>query len=54
MQMHKDGSLADLLGSKKLIIEEEGDVEGEQADAARLQSEQSTGGRSMDAKGQTS
>lgn len=55
MQMHKDGSLADLLSKSKLIVEEEGhDVEGEQAKEARDISEQSTGGRSKDAKGESS
>lgn len=55
MQMHKDGSLADLLSKNKLIVEEEGhDVEGEQAQEAREISDQSTGGRSKDAKGETS
>jgi len=77
INMHKDGSLADLLSQKKVVVEEEGegeadvdakdvehteaggdksggDVEGEKAEAARIQSEQSTGARSKDAKGQTS
>lgn len=55
MQMHKDGSLADLLSKSKLIVEEEGhDVEGQQAHEARDISEQSTGGRSKDAKGESS
>lgn len=54
MQMHKDGSLADMLAQNKLIVEEEGDVEGEKADAARATTEQSTGGRSKDAKGESS
>ena len=55
MQMHKDGSLADLLSKSKLIVEEEGgDVEGQQAEEAREISDQSTGGRSKDAKGQSS
>lgn len=55
IQMHKDGSLADLLGKNKLIIEEEGsDIEGEKAQAVRETTEQSTGGRSKDAKGESS
>lgn len=55
MQMHKDGSLADLLSQNKLIVEEENaDVEGQGAQAARESTEQSTGARSKDAKGQSS
>jgi hypothetical protein len=54
MQMHKDGSLADLLAEKKVIIEEDTDVEGQAADAVRATSEQSTGSRSKDAKGESS
>lgn len=55
MQMHKDGSLADLLSKSKLIVEEEGgDVEGQQAEEARAISDQSTGARSKDAKGESS
>lgn len=53
-QMHTDGSLAELLGKNKLILEEDGDVEGQQAEAAREQTEQSTGARSKDAKGESS
>lgn len=55
--MHKDGSLADMLAEKKLIVEEDaegGDVEGAGAAEARAVSEQSTGGRSKDAKGESS
>lgn len=51
ISMHKDGSLADLLGEKKVIVEEGEDAEVEEA---REISEQSTGGRSMDAKNQSS
>ena len=47
MNMHKDGSLADLLAEKKVIIEEEGDVD-------IPTNEQSTGARSKDAKGEPS
>lgn len=54
MQMHKDGSLADMLAQNKLIVEEEGDVEGEKAETVRETTEQSTGGRSKDAKGESS
>lgn len=55
MQMHKDGSLAEMLSSNKLIVEEEGgDVEGEGAEEAREISEQSTGANSKDSKGQSS
>lgn len=55
MSMHKDGSLADLLAEKKVLVQEdEGDVEGEAAKEAREISEQSTGGRSKDAKGESS
>jgi len=55
MQMHKDGSLAEMLSSGKLIVEEEnGDVEGEGAAEAREISEQSTGANSKDSKGQSS
>ncbi|KEF51162.1 monothiol glutaredoxin [Exophiala aquamarina CBS 119918] len=53
INMHKDGSLADLLAEKKVIVEED-DVEGEKADEARQTTEQSTGGRSKDAKGESS
>lgn len=57
MQMHKDGSLADMLAEKKLIVEEDAsspDVEGQKAEKARDTTEQSTGGRSKDAKGESS
>jgi len=60
MQMHKDGSLADLLSKNKLIVEEEGgdavdsDVEGQVAEDVRATTEQSTGARSKDAKGESS
>lgn len=55
MQMHKDGSLADLLAQNKLIVEEEAsDIEGEGAQATRENTEQSTGARSKDAKGESS
>lgn len=53
INMHKDGSLADLLAEKKVIVEEE-DVEGGKAEEARQTTEQSTGGRSKDAKGESS
>lgn len=52
MNMHKDGSLADLLAQKMVIIEE--DNEGEKAAETRETTEQSTGGRSKDAKGESS
>ena len=52
MNMHKDGSLADLLAQKKVIIEE--DNEGEKAAETRETTEQSTGARSKDAKGESS
>lgn len=42
MNMHKDGSLAELLAEKKVIIE---------ADDADFETEQSTGGTSKEAKG---
>lgn len=55
MQMHKDGSLAELLGREKLIVEDEGgDVEGQKAEEARATTDQSTGARSKDAKGESS
>lgn len=58
INMHKDGSLADLLAEKKVIVEEDpeqtDDVEGEKANEARQTTEQSTGGRSKDAKGESS
>lgn len=54
VQMHKDGSLADLLAKESLILEEEGDIEGQKAEAARATTEQSTGARSKDAKGESS
>ena len=54
MQMHKDGSLADMLAQNKLIVEEDGDIEGEKAEAVRETTEQSTGARSKDAKGESS
>ena len=56
MQMHKDGSLADMLSQNKLIVEEEGqgDVEGQKAQETRETTEQSTGARSKDAKGESS
>ncbi len=47
MQMHKDGSLADLLAEKKVIIEEDGE-------GVDFTPEQSTGARSKDAKGESS
>ena len=46
MNMHKDGSLADLLAEKKVIIEEE--------DIEVPDNEMSAGGRSKDAKGERS
>jgi hypothetical protein len=46
MNMHKDGSLADLLAEKKVIIEVD--------DNADFENEQSTGARSKDAKGESS
>ena len=52
--MHKDGSLADLLSEKKVLVTEDGDVEGQKASEARAETEQSTGGRSKDAKGESS
>lgn len=56
--MHKDGSLADLLAEKKVIVEEDSeptdDFEGQKANEARQATEQSTGGRSKDAKGESS
>jgi hypothetical protein len=57
INMHKDGSLADLLSEKKVLVTEdgeEGDIEGQKAAEARATTEQSTGGRSKDAKGQSS
>ena len=45
MNMHKDGSLADLLAEKKVIIEE---------DDGSFENEQSTGAKSKDAKGESS
>ena len=65
INMHKDGSLAELLAEKKVIVEEDGgdaestgdgqgDVEGEQAEVTRAETEQSTGARSKDAKGESS
>lgn len=56
INMHKDGSLAELLAEKKVIVEEDADadVEGQQAQEARDATEQSTGGRSKDAKGESS
>jgi glutaredoxin-related protein len=78
INMHKDGSLADMLAQKHVIVEDDApeggnpgeteaekskpqpgerskdDVEGEKAEAARMQTEQSTGGRSKDAKGESS
>lgn len=56
INMHKDGSLADLLAEKKVIVEEDPDidVEGQKAAEARAATEQSTGGRLKDAKGETS
>jgi len=70
INMHKDGSLADLLSEKKVLVTEDGDediehtsaggdksggdVEGQKAGEARAQTEQSTGARSKDAKGQSS
>jgi len=53
VNMHKDGSLADLLAEKKLIVEED-DHEGEVAEAVRETTEQSTGARSKDAKNESS
>jgi hypothetical protein len=55
INMHKDGSLADLLAQKQVIVEDEPqDVEGQQAKETREATEQSTGGRSKDAKGESS
>lgn len=55
MQMHKDGSLAEMLSKGKLIIEEEGsDVEGQGATETRETTEQSTGANSKDSKGESS
>ena len=55
MQMHKDGSLAELLSQNKLILEEEGgDVEGQGAAETRATTEQSTGANSKDSKGESS
>ncbi|KIV88351.1 Grx4 family monothiol glutaredoxin [Exophiala mesophila] len=56
INMHKDGSLAELLADKNVLVleEGEGDIEGEKAEAVRRASEQSTGGRSKDAKGESS
>ncbi|KAG9768448.1 Monothiol glutaredoxin-5, mitochondrial [Exophiala dermatitidis] len=65
INMHKDGSLAKLLSEKKVLVEEEGeeagdaepatqDVEGQKAEEVRATTEQSTGGRSKDAKGESS
>ncbi|KIW85922.1 Grx4 family monothiol glutaredoxin [Fonsecaea pedrosoi CBS 271.37] len=70
INMHKDGSLAELLAQKKVILTEEGDedveptsaggdksggdVEGQKAQEAREETEQSTGARSKDAKGESS
>ena len=57
MTMHKDGSLADLLSEKKVIIEEDNekeDNEGQAAAETRATTEQSTGARSKDAKGESS
>ncbi|KAK5053705.1 monothiol glutaredoxin grx5 [Exophiala bonariae] len=58
INMHKDGSLADLLAEKKVIVEEDAeqtdDVEGHKAEEVRQTTEQSTGGRSKDAKGESS
>ncbi|KAK4940050.1 monothiol glutaredoxin grx5 [Elasticomyces elasticus] len=58
INMHKDGSLADLLAQKQVIIEEdsnpETDTDGQQAQETRATTEQSTGGRSKDAKDESS
>jgi hypothetical protein len=70
INMHKDGSLADLLSEKKVLVTEDGeedvehtpaggdksggDVEGQKAGEVRAQTEQSTGARSKDAKGEGS
>lgn len=56
MQMHKDGSLADLLSQNKLICRRggQGDIEGKQAKETREITEQSTGARSKDGKGESS
>lgn len=57
MQMHKDGSLAEMLSKNKLVVEEDAvdsDVEGQAAKEARATTEQSTGARSKDAKGESS
>lgn len=59
INMHKDGSLAKLLSEKKVIVEEDAepepdDVEGQKAEEVRETTEQSTGGRSKDAKGESS
>ena len=63
MNMHKDGSLAEVLKRNDVIIEEDEDFE-EKKDAAAdpkegegagdFDYEQSTGGNSKDSKGQTS
>jgi hypothetical protein len=45
MNMHKDGSLADLLAEKQVIIE---------ADEGDFENEQSAGATSKDAKGERS
>ncbi|ETI22389.1 Grx4 family monothiol glutaredoxin [Cladophialophora carrionii CBS 160.54] len=69
INMHKDGSLAELLAQKKVIVTEDGDevehteaggdkeggdVEGQKAGEVRAETEQSTGARSKDAKGESS
>merc|ERR1711939_878480 len=58
INMHKDGSLAQLLAEKKVIIEDDtnpdSDAEGQQAQETRATTEQSTGARSKDAKGESS
>ena len=47
INMHKDGSLAELLSEKKVLVEDEdADVEGQQASETRQTTEQDTDGRS--------
>lgn len=50
--MHKDGSLADLLSENEVIIEQ--DDAGQAAEEVRATTDQSTGGRLKDAKGESS
>ncbi len=64
MNMHKDGSLADLLKQEEVIIEEDDSNFEEKKDTAAdpnegegkgdFDYEQSTGGNSKDSKGQSS